>query len=61
MGEGKVKSIPFDSITGGMPVYLYDVFQNRSAFPNSRLPFVSNDLGSDITYPKGLCPNAEEA
>lgn len=48
-------------VTGGMPIYLYDVFQNRSAFPNSRLPFVSNDLGSDITYPKGLCPNAEKA
>jgi perosamine synthetase len=48
-------------ITGGMPVYLYDVFQNLSAFPKSQLPFVSKDLGSHASYPKGLCPVAEEA
>ena len=48
-------------ITGGMPVYLYDVFQNRSAFPNSMLPFVSKDLDSDAVYPRGLCPVAEDA
>lgn len=48
-------------ITGGMPIYLYDVFQNRSAFPKSRLPFVSKDLGSRVSYPRGLCPAAEEA
>jgi perosamine synthetase len=50
-----------NKVTGGMPVYLYDVFQNRSAFPNSRLPFVSKDLRSNISYPRGLCPRAEEA
>jgi dTDP-4-amino-4,6-dideoxygalactose transaminase len=50
-----------NKITGGMPVYHYDVFQNRSAFPNSLLPFVSKDLGTDISYPRGLCPRAEEA
>jgi dTDP-4-amino-4,6-dideoxygalactose transaminase len=50
-----------NKITGGMPVYEYDVFQKRSAFPASRLPFVSKDLRSDISYPKGLCPVAEEA
>jgi dTDP-4-amino-4,6-dideoxygalactose transaminase len=50
-----------NKITGGMPVYQYDIFRNRSAFPGSRLPFVSRDLGSDIAYPKGLCPIAEEA
>jgi dTDP-4-amino-4,6-dideoxygalactose transaminase len=50
-----------NKITGGMPVYLYDVFQNRSAFPESTLPFVSRDLGSDICYPRGLCPRAEDA
>lgn len=50
-----------NKVTGGMPVYLYDVFQNRSAFPNSRLPFVSKDLHSNISYPRGLCPRAEEA
>ena len=48
-------------ITGGMPTYLYDVFQNRSAFPQSQLPFVSTDLGSDVSYPKGMCPNCEDA
>jgi perosamine synthetase len=48
-------------ITGGMPVYMYDVFQNRSAFPGSLLPFVSKDLDSNVTYPRGLCPIAEEA
>jgi len=50
-----------NKITGGMPVYLYDVFQNRSAFPNSMLPFVSKDLDSHAEYPRGLCPVAEEA
>jgi dTDP-4-amino-4,6-dideoxygalactose transaminase len=48
-------------ITGGMPVYMYDVFQNRSAFPKSLLPFVSKDLDSNAAYPRGLCPVAEEA
>jgi len=50
-----------NKVTGGMPVYRYDVFRNRSAFPNSKLPFVSQDLGSDVSYPQGLCPLAEEA
>jgi perosamine synthetase len=50
-----------NKITGGMPVYLYDIFQHKSAFPKSKLPFVSKDLGSDIEYPQGLCPNAEDA
>ena len=50
-----------NKITGGMPVYRYDVFQKRSAFPASQLPFVSRDLGSDVSYPIGLCPVAEEA
>jgi perosamine synthetase len=48
-------------ITGGMPTYLYDIFQNHSAFPHSRFPFVSRDLGSRVSYPRGLCPRAEEA
>ncbi len=57
------EGIPSDpnKITGGMPVYLYDVFQNQSAFPGSRLPFVSKELGTNASYPKGLCPQAEEA
>jgi hypothetical protein len=50
-----------NKITGGMPVYLYDIFQNRSAFPKSMLPFVSKDLDSNVAYPRGLCPVAEDA
>ena len=48
-------------ITGGRPVYLYDIFQRLSAFPSSRYPFYSLDTGSDRTYPPGLCPVAEDA
>ena len=42
-------------ITGGRPVYLYDLFQKRSAFPGSTYPFGAR------TYPLGDCPVAEEA
>jgi dTDP-4-amino-4,6-dideoxygalactose transaminase len=48
-------------ITGGRPVYLYDLFQNRSAFPGTTYPFASSDLGSNRVYQKGDCPVAEEA
>jgi len=48
-------------VTGGMATYLYSIFQNRSAFPQSTLPFASQDLGSDVSYPPGMCPNAEDA
>ena len=48
-------------ITGGRPVYLYDIFQKRSAFPGSNYPFVSRDTGADRSYPRGLCPVAEDA
>ncbi len=48
-------------ITGGRPVYLYDIFQRRSAFPGSAYPFVSRDTGADRSYPVGLCPTAEDA
>jgi perosamine synthetase len=50
-----------NKVTGGMPVYRYDIFQNLSAFPGSKLPFVSKDLHSSVSYPPGLCPKAEEA
>jgi perosamine synthetase len=50
-----------NKITGGMATYLYDIFQKRSAFPRSRFPFVSRDLGSKVAYPRGMCPRAEEA
>ena len=45
-------------ITGGRPVYLYDIFQNRSAFPSSHYPF---DLSPAGLYRKGDCPVAEDA
>ncbi len=48
-------------ITGGRPVYLYDIFQNRSAFPGSRYPFYSLDTGADRVYRRGDCPAAEAA
>jgi perosamine synthetase len=59
----EAEGIPSEAnkITGGMATYLYDIFQRRSAFPGSEFPFVSTDLGSDISYPKGLCPRAETA
>ncbi|HEY3837807.1 MAG TPA: DegT/DnrJ/EryC1/StrS family aminotransferase [Bryobacteraceae bacterium] len=48
-------------ITGGRPVYLYDLFQKESAFPGSRYPFQSRDTGANRSYPEGLCPVAEAA
>jgi len=43
-------------ITGGRPVYLYDIFQNRSAFPGTEYPF-----SPDRYYRRGDCPAAEKA
>lgn len=48
-------------ITGGMPTYLYDIFQKKQAFIGSLIPFESKELGSNTSYPKGMCPNCEEA
>jgi perosamine synthetase len=44
-----------DQITGGRPVYLYDLFQKRSAFPGSTQPFGVRE------YRRGDCPVAEDA
>ena len=44
-------------ITGGRPVYLYDIFQKRSAFPGSEYPF---SLTGRV-YRPGDCPVAEDA
>jgi dTDP-4-amino-4,6-dideoxygalactose transaminase len=44
-------------ITGGRPVYLYDIFQKRSAFPGSEYPF---SLTGRV-YRRGDCPVAETA
>lgn len=43
-------------ITGGRPVYLYDIFQNRTAFPGTEYPF-----SPDRYYRRGDCPVAERA
>lgn len=43
-------------ITGGRPVYLYDIFQNRSAFPDTEFPF-----SPERVYRRGDCPVAEAA
>ncbi len=48
-------------ITGGRPVYLYDIFQQRSAFPGTTYPFTPPDGGPGRVYRKGDCPVAEEA
>jgi len=42
-------------ITGGRPVYMFDLFQKRSAFPGSTHPFGSHE------YRAGDCPVAEDA
>jgi dTDP-4-amino-4,6-dideoxygalactose transaminase len=42
-------------ITGGMPVYLYRVFRNRSAFPGTEWPLEGR------VYGPGDCPVAEAA
>lgn len=44
------------TITGGRPVYLYDIFQKRSAFPGTEYPF-----SPDRVYRRGDCPVAEAA
>jgi perosamine synthetase len=49
------------TITGGMPIYRYDVFKNRNAFPGGPFPFVSRDFDSNIEYHEGDCPEAEKA
>ncbi|HNZ40257.1 MAG TPA: DegT/DnrJ/EryC1/StrS family aminotransferase [Clostridia bacterium] len=41
-------------------VYLYDMFQNKEGYPGTHAPFDSKYYGKDISYPKGLCPVAEE-
>jgi len=43
-------------ITGGRPVYLYDIFQKRSAFPGTEWPFDPARI-----YRPGDCPVAEAA
>ena len=55
----RAEGIPNDAhmITGGRPVYLYDIFRNRSAFPGSDYPF---SLTGRV-YREGDCPAAEDA
>jgi dTDP-4-amino-4,6-dideoxygalactose transaminase len=42
------------------PVYLYPLFQKKSAYVGTHAPFDSPYYGRDISYPSGLCPVAEE-
>ena len=49
------------TITGGRCEYQYDIFKNRSAFPQSRHPFVNREFGANVEYHDGLCPIAERA
>jgi perosamine synthetase len=53
------EGVPNDAhvITGGRPVYLYDIFLKRSTFPGSDYPFSL----SDRVYRRGDCPVAEAA
>lgn len=48
-------------ITGGMCEYQYDIFKNRSAFPQSKHPFVNSEFGTEVKYLDGLCPVAEQS
>jgi dTDP-4-amino-4,6-dideoxygalactose transaminase len=48
-------------ITGGMPEYEYDIFKNRSAFPNCKHPFVNSDFNTNMSYGYVDCPHAEKA
>jgi dTDP-4-amino-4,6-dideoxygalactose transaminase len=59
----KAEGIPNSAnlITGGMPEYAYDIFKNRSAFPQSRHPFVNKEFGTNISYRDTCCPQAEKA
>ncbi len=59
----EAEGIPAKSrlITGGMPEYAYDIFQNLSAFPKSKHPFVNSEFGTLVSYRHVRCPNAEEA
>ena len=50
-----------NKITGGMPIYMYDVLKNRSVFPGGPFPFVSKDLRTNVEYRQGDCPEAEKA
>jgi dTDP-4-amino-4,6-dideoxygalactose transaminase len=51
------ESVPNEAhqITGGRPIYLFDLFQKRSAFPGGSYPF------GERVYRKGDCPVAEDA
>lgn len=48
-------------ITGGMPVYRYRIFQERSAFPGTTYPFTGPAGGPGRVYRPGDCPAAEAA
>lgn len=41
-------------------VYEYDMFKTKTGLENSQVPFSLSQYGNEISYPKGLCPTAEE-
>ncbi|MBE6946804.1 MAG: DegT/DnrJ/EryC1/StrS family aminotransferase [Ruminococcaceae bacterium] len=42
------------------PVYAYGLFQNKTAYLGTHAPFDSHYYGREVSYPKGLCPVAEQ-
>jgi perosamine synthetase len=43
-----------------IPVYLQDVFKNKTGYGGTAFPFENPLYGSPLAYRKGLCPNAEK-
>ena len=42
------------------PVYSYPLFKDLTGYYNSHVPFNLPEYGKSISYPKGLCPVAED-
>jgi dTDP-4-amino-4,6-dideoxygalactose transaminase len=59
----QAEGIPNESnlLTGGMPEYSYNIFKNRSAFPESQHPFVNKTFETNVSYQDVHCPHAEIA
>lgn len=42
------------------PIYSYPLFKELTGYYNSHVPFNLPEYGKEISYPKGLCPVAED-
>lgn len=42
------------------PIYSYPLFKDLTGYYNSHIPFNLPEYGREISYPKGLCPIAED-